>query len=71
MDFLVTIEIDVDADSPADSPAEAARHAWSLLTAPDALLPVGTVTAHAKQRGDIGDIDTIDLQELAEASTPT
>ena len=66
MTFLVTIDIDVSADSPT----EAARRAWNLLTAPDALLPVCTVTAHAKHCGDIGDIDTIDLQELAEASTP-
>jgi hypothetical protein len=47
----------------ADTAEGACRQAWELMTRPDSLLPVGTVTDP-----DTGDKEDIDLQDLAETT---
>jgi hypothetical protein len=37
--YRISFEIDVDAETPT----EACKHAWQLLTGPDAWLPIGSV----------------------------
>jgi hypothetical protein len=43
--YQVVIAIDVDAETPET----AARDAWTLLTSPDALLPICEVREHNTQ----------------------
>ena len=65
---LYRVEFAIDV--VAETPAEACQTAWGLLTNPDALLPVGDVTTltDGEDSGMAGDIERVDLQELAEAA---
>lgn len=54
-EYRVEIAIDVTAQSPV----EAARQAWALLTAPDAMLPVCEVL----EMDSDDDPATVDLEE--------
>jgi hypothetical protein len=61
-EFRARIEIDIEAENELD----AARQAWELLTAPDALLPVIDVYA-LDQTQPTNHVTQIDLQQDREA----